>query len=95
MELFPATRRPSSLPQVSHPRRWPLVGPAAQRCKGNPVMKRALSRAVISLHRTTVFLPAGGFVWAKEVEASSTVNQTVIRGLVTNIIRYPSGGHSI
>ena len=60
-----------------------------------PVMKRALSRAIIVVYRTTGFLQAGNFVWAEEVEASSTVNQTVIRGLVTNIVRYPSGGHSI
>jgi hypothetical protein len=65
------------------------------KCAGYPVMKRALSRAIITDHGTTVFLQAGGFAWAKEVGASSTVNQTVIRGLVTSIIRYPSGVHSI
>ena len=35
------------------------------------------------------------FFCKKKQGVASTVNQTAIRGLGTNIIHYPSGGHSI
>jgi hypothetical protein len=60
-------------------------------------MKRAMSRVVVWFLRSDPFVfRSFAIMMGKEgCRASSTVNQTAIRGLVTSIIHHSSGGTSI